>query len=118
VKKNVKISVQLPKSSPKNKVAFLEHDVYTFSGALAPWRNFAWCKVHFTCKSCTLDSPILAALLHGTPAEGVSQTLRCGKGMRLRNFRTGRHLCSAGRPSRWASAHFLVYTTFYLLLYV
>jgi len=25
--------------------------------------------------------------------------------MELRNFRTGRHLYSAGRPSRWASAH-------------
>jgi len=25
----------------------------------------------------------------------------------------GRHLCSAGRPSRWALAHILVYTSFY-----
>jgi len=29
-------------------------------------------------------------------------------GMELRNFRRGRHLYSAGRPSRWASAHILV----------
>ena len=28
--------------------------------------------------------------------------------MELRNFRRGRHLYSAGRPSRWASAHILV----------
>jgi len=42
-----------------------------------------------------LRSPILAALLHGTRVVGVSQTLR----------RRGRHLYSAGRPSRWALAH-------------
>ena len=34
----------------------------------------------------------------------------CGvvQGMGLRNFRRRRHLCSAGRPSSWASAHILV----------
>ena len=34
----------------------------------------------------------------------------CGvvQGMELRNFRRGRHLYSAGRPSHWASAHILV----------
>ena len=34
----------------------------------------------------------------------------CGvvQGMELRNFRRGRHLYSAGRPSRWAPAHILV----------
>jgi len=34
----------------------------------------------------------------------------CGvvRGMELRNFRRRRHLYSAGRPSRWASAHILV----------
>ena len=30
------------------------------------------------------------------------------QGMKLRNFRRGRHLYSAGRPSRWASAHIIV----------
>jgi len=30
------------------------------------------------------------------------------QGMELRNFRRRRHLYSAGRPSRWASAHILV----------
>ena len=30
------------------------------------------------------------------------------QGMELRNFRRGRHLYSAGQPSRWASAHILV----------
>jgi len=30
------------------------------------------------------------------------------QGMELPNFRRGRHLYSAGRPSSWASAHILV----------
>ena len=34
--------------------------------------------------------------------------------MELRNFRRGRHLYSAGRPSRWASAHILVLVSFTL----
>jgi len=35
----------------------------------------------------------------------------CGmvQGIELPNFRRGRHLYSAGRPSRWASAHILVF---------
>ena len=39
---------------------------------------------------------VLAALLHGTIVVGVSQTA---------TFNRGRHLYSAGRPSRWALAH-------------
>ena len=39
---------------------------------------------------------VLAALLHGTPVVGVSQTAALNR---------GRHLYSAGRPSRWALAH-------------
>ena len=42
---------------------------------------------------------VLAALLHGTPVVGVSQTAALNR---------GRHLYSAGRPSRWALAHILV----------
>ena len=42
---------------------------------------------------------VLAALLHGTLVVGVSQTAALNR---------GRHLCSAGRPSRWALAHILV----------
>ena len=38
-------------------------------------------------------------LLHGTVVVGVSQTAA---------LNTGRHLYSAGRPSRWASAHIVV----------
>jgi len=39
---------------------------------------------------------VLAALLHGTVVVGVSQTAAMNR---------GRHLYSAGRPSRWALAH-------------
>ena len=39
---------------------------------------------------------VLAALLHGTLVVGVSQTAALNR---------GRHLYSAGRPSRWVLAH-------------
>ena len=42
---------------------------------------------------------VLAPLLHGTLAVGVSQTAALNR---------GRHLYSAGRPSLWVSAHILV----------
>jgi len=42
---------------------------------------------------------VLAALLRGTPVVGVSQTVALNR---------GRHLYSAGRPSRWALANILV----------
>ena len=42
---------------------------------------------------------VLAALLHGTLVVGVSQITALNR---------GRHLYSAGRPSRWALAHILV----------
>ena len=42
---------------------------------------------------------VLAALLHGTLVVGVSQTAALNR---------GRHLYSAGRPSRWALTHILV----------
>jgi len=43
---------------------------------------------------------VLATLLHGTLVVGVSQTFAA--------LNRGRHLYSAGRPSRWALAHILV----------
>jgi len=49
---------------------------------------------------------VLAALLHGSQVSSEHQ----------RNFvalNRGRHLCSAGRPSRWALAHILVFVFFY-----
>ena len=47
---------------------------------------------------------VLAALLHGTLVVGVSQTAALNR---------GRHLYSAGRPSRWAFAHILVLLCFF-----
>jgi len=62
---------------------------------------------------------VLTVLLHGTPVMGVRQTVALNR---------GRHLYSAGRPSRWALAHistwlyFLIsclhYFNFYLYTYV
>jgi len=44
-------------------------------------------------------------------------TLRRGtQGMELRNLYIRRHLCSAGRPSRWASAHILVVFSFFIIV--
>jgi len=43
----------------------------------------------------------LAALLDSTPAVGVSQTKR--------HWTEGANLYAAGRPSRWALAHILVF---------
>jgi len=51
----------------------LLHYTYTLSGALPPDGSLPGAK----CTLCpSLSSPILAALLHGTRAAGVSQTLR------------------------------------------
>jgi len=55
-----------------------------------------------------LRSPKLAALLHGTRALASAKVCGVVQVMELRNFHRGRHLYSAGRPSRWASAHILV----------
>ena len=45
---------------------------------------------------------LLAALMHGTLVVGVSQSAALNR---------GRHLYSAGRPSRWTLAHILVMAT-------
>ena len=47
---------------------------------------------------------VLAALLHGTPVVGVSQTAA---------LKRGRHLYSAGRPSGWALAHISSFIKFH-----
>jgi len=82
---------------------FCAGTLYTFSGALAPWWNFSTCKIHFTSKSCVLLywQHYCTALLQRVSA------ILCGmvQGMELWNFRRRHHLYSAGRPSRWASAH-------------
>jgi len=82
--------------------------LYIHFRGLLPVTEF--CPVQSSLYVQVLRSLLLAALLHGTPAAGVSQLKLCGvlQGMKLRNFRRGRHLHWAGRPSRWASAHILV----------
>jgi len=82
------------------------YTIYTFSGAVDPYGNFVRCKIHFTSKSCVFRYwQRYCTALH----QRASAKL-CGvvQGMELRNFRRDRHLYSAGRPSRWASAHILV----------
>jgi len=84
----------------------LLHYIYTF-GCSCSLTEF--CPVQNSLYVQVLRSRVLAALLHGTPAAGVSQTLRRGiQVIELPNFRRGRHVYSAGCPSRWASAHILV----------
>jgi len=56
-----------------------------------------------------LRSRVLAALLHCTKAAASAKLCGVIQGMELQNFRRWRHLYSAGRPSRWALAHILVY---------
>jgi len=87
----------------------LAHCIYTF-GALALWLSFARCKVHFTPKSRFL----LYWLRYCTALQQRASAKLCGviQGMELRNFHIGRHLCLAGRPSRWAPAHILVWCIF------
>jgi len=84
--------------------------IYTFLGALASYRNYASCKIHFASKSCVL----LYWQRYCTAFEQRPSAKFCGmvQEMELRNFRRGRYLYSAGRPSRWASAHILVYHLF------
>ena len=81
------------------------HYVY-ISGAVAPRQNFARCKIYFTSKSCVR----LYWHRYCTALQQLTSAKLCGvvQVMELRNCRRGRHLYSAGRPSRWASAHILV----------
>ena len=76
--------------------------------------------IHFGC-SCPRNGivpkftlrPSLAFSYIGSVTARHSSSLAtevCGvvQGTKLRNFHRGRRLCSAGRPSRWASAHIIV----------
>ena len=77
----------------------LVHYIY-ISGGSCPLTEF--CQVQNSLHVQILRSP----LLHGTPAAGVSQTLRRGTRNGITDLsHIGRHLYSAGRPARWASAH-------------
>jgi len=54
------------------------YSVYIFGGC-CPLTECCHAQIHFASKSCV--TRILAALLHSTPAAGVSQTLRRGTGV-------------------------------------
>ena len=87
----------------------LLHYIYIFRG---------FCPLTESCHMQTslciqvLCSPILAVLLHGTPAVGISQTLWHGTRNGITKLSQRRH--SAGQPSRWALAHILDLVTFLL----
>jgi len=74
------------------------YTIYTFLRALAP--NLI-CQAQNSLCVQILHSPILAALLHGSRAP-------VGRQPNFVAFSRRRHFYSAGRPSRWASAHILV----------
>ena len=80
--------------------------LYIHFGGFCPLTEF-WHVQNSLCVQ-VLRSRILTALLHGTPAAASAKLCSVVQGMELRNFRRKRHLYSAGRPSRWASAHILV----------
>ena len=77
--------------------------IYIFGGS-CPQRNFARCKIYFASKSCVLLywQHYCAALEHWASAK------LCGVQQRVPPI-------FAGRPSRWASAHILIYLYIYCL---
>ena len=86
--------------------------IYT-SGGSCSLTEFCQCKIHATSKSCVL----LYWQRYYTALQQRASSKLCGvvQGMELRNFRRRRQLYSAGRPSRWASAHILVCYLLYKL---
>ena len=80
------------------------HYIYIF-GSSCPLTEF--CQVQNSLYVQVLHSPILEAVLHGTPAAGDSQTLRHGTRNGIMELsQTAPSM--AGRPSRWSSVHILV----------
>ena len=73
------------------------------SGSSCPITESCYVQNSLCVKSCALVYIYIGSVTARHSSSGVVQ------GMELRNFRRGRHLYSAGRPSRWASAHILVY---------
>jgi len=83
---------------------YMPHNMVNFGPLAAEIVSLVWCTPgNFN------GFRLLAALLHGTLVVGVSQTAALNR---------GRHLYSAGRPSRWALAHILVLSIFDLLFFL
>jgi len=83
----------------------LVHYVNIFGGFC---RLTEFCQVQNSHYVQVLRSPILAALLHGTPAAGVSQTLQRGTKNGIMELSQRAPPIFGWRPWRWASAHILV----------
>jgi len=82
------------------------YTIYTFWGLLPPDGILPGAKFTLLPKYCVLLYwQRYCTALEQRPSAKIFGVLQ---GMELRNFRRGRHLYSAGRPSRWASARILV----------
>ena len=88
----------------------LLHYIYTFGGSIAPDGILPDAK--FTLRPCLAFSyigSVRPTAKHSSSGRQPNFAVWCKEW----NYRTfaelGRHLYSAGRPSRWASAHILVY---------
>jgi len=84
--------------------AGLIYYVYNFGGSF-PLTEL--CQVQNSLCVQVLHSPVLASLLHGTGALGISQTAACYKEWNYGTFATHRFQQKAppifcGQPSRWA----------------
>jgi len=83
-----------------------------YKAAVALLQNFVQCKIHFTPKSFVL-------LYWQRYCTALQSAKLCGvvQEMELRKFRRRRHLYLAGRPSRWALAHILVFVLSHHLVF-
>ena len=81
--------------------------IYTFWGALAP--DAILPRAKFTLR------PSIAFSYIGTVTARHGRQPNCGvvEGIELQNFRKGRHLYSAGRPSRWANIYLVQFCVYY-----
>jgi len=95
------LNSNISSTCPHNMANFGPPTAEIGSGVCGTPANFNRCRV-------------LAVLLQRRRSTQANQTAHCtmfGRflgvvhGMELRNFRRGRRLYSAGRPSRWALAH-------------
>ena len=85
----------------------LVHYIYILGGS-CPITEF--CHVQHSLCFQVLRSPIYWQSYCTSLEQWASATVcLIVQGMELRNFGRRRHLCSAGRPLRWSSAHILVY---------
>jgi len=86
----------------------LVQDIYIFGGS-CPLAEF--CPVQNSLYVQVLRSPYIGSVTarHSSPAAASPKLCGVVQGMEVPNFRRGCHLCSAGRRSRWASAHILVF---------